>query len=204
MLRNFSFSGSLIFVFLLVAISALLVDAQSNGSDPSEGSKCPSSLKLNQEFGSETKKNTRCLANKSDVKLLVHIQRHCAIDDGKGECTESHALNVVVNAMKDYEETHGMKRGKDYHIAVVFNSKGAIFGLDPSADKANKLAKENHSAGVVKDLLDAGVSIYVCQNTARSMGVKQYQLIDGVQFVTAAVTAIGDLQHQGYSLNTAL
>jgi len=185
------------------------VNAQRTGDDPSEGSKCPSSLKLNQEFGSETKKNTRCLVNTLGVKLLIHIQRHCVIDGSSGandssECTESHALNVAVNAVKDYEETHGMKRGRDYHIAVVLNGEGAIFGLDPDSEDANSHAKANHSPDVVKDLLDYGVSIYLCQNTARSMSIKLHQLVDRVQFVTAGVTAIGDLQLQGYALYTAL
>uniref|UniRef100_A0A7S0AE53 DsrE/DsrF-like family protein n=1 Tax=Minutocellus polymorphus TaxID=265543 RepID=A0A7S0AE53_9STRA len=208
----FSHSAALYYVFLLAMIGAqnpatIFADAQSTGGDPSEGSKCPSSLKLNQEFGTDTKKNTRCLANTSGVKLLVHIQRHCVIGGGadkeNSECTESHALNVVVNAMKDYEET-GMKRGKDYHIAVVLNSNGAIFGLDPDVDDANENANENHSATTVRDLLDEGVSIYLCQNTARFKNIMMHQLIDGIQFVTAGVTAIGDLQMEGYSLYTAL
>ena len=213
MTRHFTFLCTPILIFLL-AISAqnsatIIANAQSTGDDPSEGSKCPSSLKLNQEFGSETKKNTRCLANTSGVKLLIHIQRHCAIDgsganDISSECTEAHALNVAVNAIKDYEETHGMKRGKDYHIAIVLNGEGAIFGLDPDADDANDRATENHSPDVVNDLLEYGVSIYLCQNTARSMDIKLHQLIDGVQFVTAGVTAIADLQFQGYALYEAL
>lgn len=136
MARLFSFIATSTLIFLLAICAqnpaTIFASAQSTGDDPSEGSKCPSSLKLNQEFGSETKKNTRCLANTSGVKLLIHIQRHCAIDGSGGssdssECTESHALNVAVNAMKDYEETHGMKRGKDYHIAIVLNGEGAIF-----------------------------------------------------------------------------
>ena len=97
-----------------------------------------------------------------------------------------------------------MKRGKDYHIAVILNGEGAIFGLDPDADDANKRSAENHSPEVIKDLLDDVVSIYLCQNTARSMDIELHQLIDGVQFVTAGVTAIGDLQLQGYALYTAL
>lgn len=77
--------------------------------------------------------------------------------------------------------------------------------IDPDADDANERSTENHSPEVVsKDLLDHGVSIYLCQNTARSMDIKLHQLIDGVQFVTAGVTAIGDLQLQGYALYTAL
>ena len=112
--------------------------------------------------------------------------------------------NVAVNAMKDYEETHGMKQGKDYHIAVILNGEGAIFGLDPDADNANQRSAENHSPEVIKDLLADGMSIYLCQNTACSMDIKLQQLIDGVQFVTAGVTAIGDLQLQGYVLYTAL
>ena len=55
-----------------------------------------------------------------------------------------------------------------------------------------------------------GVKFYFCQNTTRSfvangtlppgnvMGGATAQLIDGVEYVTAGVTAIADLQEQGY------
>jgi intracellular sulfur oxidation DsrE/DsrF family protein len=38
----------------------------------------------------------------------------------------------------------------------------------------------------------------VCLNTANSKGVKKADMIDGIGFVTAGVTAIPDMQEEGY------
>lgn len=37
-----------------------------------------------------------------------------------------------------------------------------------------------------------------CLNTANSKGVKKADMIDGIGFVTSGVTAIPDLQEEGY------
>jgi intracellular sulfur oxidation DsrE/DsrF family protein len=58
----------------------------------------------------------------------------------------------------------------------------------------------------VKNLMERGVKFYFCQNTTRGFikngtlpsGNATAQLIDGVEYVTAGVTAISDFQSQGY------
>jgi intracellular sulfur oxidation DsrE/DsrF family protein len=72
----------------------------------------------------------------------------------------------------------------------------------------------NQFEGQVRDLIDSGVRFLFCQNTTRSMigrgnlptvtesvngGGATEALIDGVEYTTAGVTAIADLQDKGYS-----
>lgn len=63
----------------------------------------------------------------------------------------------------------------------------------------------------VKNLMDRGVKFYFCQNTTRGFvkngtlpktdvitGGATAQIIDGVEYVTAGVTAISEFQDRGY------
>jgi intracellular sulfur oxidation DsrE/DsrF family protein len=44
-----------------------------------------------------------------------------------------------------------------------------------------------------------GVKFYFCQNTARSMKVSTDQLIPGVEYVTAGISALADFQSNGWT-----
>uniref|UniRef100_A0A7S3L6E9 Uncharacterized protein n=1 Tax=Amphora coffeiformis TaxID=265554 RepID=A0A7S3L6E9_9STRA len=60
----------------------------------------------------------------------------------------------------------------------------------------------------VKDLMDKGVRFYLCLSTVRNLiangvlteGNVAEELIEGVEFVPSGVTAVPDLQRQGYVL----
>ena len=97
---------------------------------------------------------------------------------------------------------------KDYEIKVVIHSGGGyLLVKDESYDgyDAWKTGR-NKFQDQVKDLIKMGVKFYFCQNTTRGFikngtlpeGYATDQLIDGVEDVTVGVTAIADLQAQGY------
>ena len=72
--------------------------------------------------------------------------------------------------------------------------------------KGDYLTGRNKFQGKVEDLMGMGVKFYFCQNTTRGFikngilpeGNATAQLIDEVEYVTAGVTALADLQDQGY------
>jgi len=181
---------------------------------------CPvglvSSMTLNDEFGPGSQDLTRCLDKRNNVKLVIQINKFCSSDaavPGTPDC-RAYGLGNIVNMIKDYEITHGMVRGKDYEIVVVVYSGGGMMvvkdaGIDGNGDP---VTGRNQFQGAVETLISQGVKFYFGQNTTRGMiranilpdltdstGGATAELIDGVEYVTAGVTAIGDFASRGYS-----
>lgn len=121
--------------------------------------------------------------------------------------TRAYALGNLRNMIKDLEITNGIDRDK-IDIRVVVHSGGGYVLLKDEGVNGNGdfLTGRNKFEGQVKDLMDMGVRFFFCQNTTRGFirngtlpaGNATAQLIPGVEYVTAGVTAISDLQEQGY------
>ena len=75
----------------------------------------------------------------------------------------------------------------------------------------NPVSGRNQFEGAVSSLIADGVKFYFCQNTTRSFvnngflppGDVEFgatgELIEGVEYTTAGVTAIADFQSRGYT-----
>jgi intracellular sulfur oxidation DsrE/DsrF family protein len=108
--------------------------------------------------------------------------------------------------IKDYEITYGMVPGRDYEIAAVVHSGGGYLLLKDGGENGKGGTNSNKFEPEVKNLMDRGVKFYFCQNTTRGFvgngtlpaGNATAQLIDGVEYVTAGVTAISEFQSRGY------
>jgi intracellular sulfur oxidation DsrE/DsrF family protein len=183
---------------------------------------------LDLEFGSDTSNLTTCLNRRHNVKVVMQINKACRdsyVDaDGNvkntvGACRgsldpdtidfgRSYALGNINNMINDYEITYGMVAGRDYEIvAVVHSGGGNLLLKDESYNGAGGLVTgRNKFQQEVMNLMDRGVKFYFCQNTTRGFirngtlpaGNATAQLIPGVEYVTAGVTAISDFQDQGY------
>ena len=169
---------------------------------------------LNDEFGPGSQDLTRCLDKRKTVKLVMQINKFCNSSVPNPACTRAYGLGNLSNMIKDYEITHGMVPGKDYEMVVVVHSGGGMIvvkdaGLDGDG---NPVTGRNQFQGTVETLISQGVKFYFCQNTTRGMvrgnrlpstsdsaGGATAELIDGVQYVTAGLTAIGDFASRGYS-----
>jgi len=145
-----------------------------------------------------------------DVKNSV---ANCKRRDGDLDFGRSYALGNINNMIKDYEITHGMVAGKDYEIVAVVHSGGGYLLLKDESYDGNSVwqTDRNKFEREVKNLMERGVKFYFCQNTTRGFikngtlpdaneaeGGATAQLIDGVEYVTAGVTAISDFEAQGY------
>ena len=188
-----------------------------------EGSPGEPDTTLDFEFGPGTQDLTRCLERRHQVKVVVQINKFCRDSVPNLECTRPYALGNIRNMIKDYEITHGMEQGKDYEIVAVVHSGGGDLMLTDSGydgDGNYIESGRNQFEGVVTGLLNDGVKFYFCQNTTRSYinnpvdntnpnnklptpaeveGGATGQLITGVLYTTAGVTAIADFQREGYS-----
>ena len=145
---------------------------------------------FDNRFGDGTPGNvtdvTRCLANTRKVKTLFQINTLCK----DSSCSAPYAIGNIKNAIKDYEITHGMS-ADDYEIVVVVHSAGWKMVLN---DETRNDFKDDMTWLVDQP----SVKVLFCLNTANSKGVKKADMIEGVGFVTSGVTAIPDMQEEGY------
>jgi intracellular sulfur oxidation DsrE/DsrF family protein len=157
-----------------------------------------SGLTLDQEFGTGTSAITHCLERRHGVKLVVQINQFCLDNVPNGQCTRPFGLTHLANMIDDYEITHGMVLGRDYEMVAVAHTAGGA--LMVKADRGNKFEDQ------VKALMARGIKFYMCQNATRALvrsgvlpaGNATGNIIEGVEYVTAGVTAVVDFQNQGY------
>lgn len=170
--------------------------------DESDDEKCPVGLvngqTLDEEFGLGSAKITSCLKQRTKVKLVVQANQFCMDNVSNASCSRPYALLNLSKMIEDYEVTHGMKPGRDYEMAVIAHTKGGPLMI--------KDYTINQFRSQVETLLKQGVKFYLCQNATRAMirrgllptGDATANIIDGVEYVTAGITAVVDFQYQGY------
>ncbi len=183
-------------IIYLSLITAMLFAApvQASDNDKHGDNKCPvglvSGLDFDTEFGPGTSEITKCLDSRHKVKLVVQINQ-----------APPYALHNIQNVIDDYEITNGMKLGRDYEIAAIVHSAG---GMTVVIDGTN--GKSNPADATVRNLMLQGVKFYFCMNTTRGFikngtltaGMATQQIIPGVQYVTAGISALSDFQKNGW------
>lgn len=186
---------------LLIFSSLALADDDGN-RDFNNHNNCPEGtvfkdangnpLSIDAKFGDGSMAVTRCLRNTKKPKVLYQINTECK----NSKCDAPYAIGNIMNHIRDYEITHGMD-SDDYEIVVIVHSAGWKLVLDNSA--MEKHAADNPFQAQMQNLLTKpSVKVLFCQNTANSKAVVKANMIDGIGFVTAGVSAITDLQDSGY------
>lgn len=90
---------------------------------------------------------------------------------------------------------------ENIHVVIVMH--GAA-GADLTSDafyRAHHDGKANASAAPLAQLIDHGVTVYLCGQSAARMGLTREVLLPGVKMALSAMTAHALLQQQGYTLN---
>jgi intracellular sulfur oxidation DsrE/DsrF family protein len=212
--------------FLVAAVFSLSFHGMANAAPNDGNNECPVGVlqgapgnpedTLNTEFGPGTSDLTQCIKKRSQVKVVMQINRYCRNNVANSDCplTRAYALGNIRNMIKDYEVTHGMERGRDYEIVAIVHSGGGTMVLKNEGynGAGAAVSGRNKFQSQVEGLLDMGVKFYFCQNTTRgyirngtlpasgvTAGGATAELIDGVEYTTAGVTAIADYISQGYS-----
>lgn len=167
-------------------------------------------------FGAGTTERLHCNRQRANVKYVVQINdmcrdRHfagspqpinnvneCYANDmaADGKANRAYAIFNLLKMVEDLKITHGVE---NYRMVAVVHDSGWQL-----------IRKGNPYEAVVKKLMgpDYNVKFYFCLNTAASLidqGTLQVpiadQLIEGVEYVPAGLSAISDLQVQGYALS---
>jgi len=180
-----------------LAVTTLLFAGSVQADDNSENSNnaCPvglvSGLALDTEFGPGVAALTKCNDKRHNVKVVFQLNANAGC----------YGLGNITNVIDDYEITHGMVRGRDYQLAAIVHSAGGTMMVK---NGVNGFA--NPCEAQVSALIAKGVKFYFCQNTTRAYlgngrltaGMVKEQVIDGVEYVTAGLGALGDFQSRGW------
>ena len=87
------------------------------------------------------------------------------------------------------------------HLAAVVHGGAGVDLLNEAAYAKRRDGKENANAAIVAALLDKGVRVILCGQSAAAMGIAKSDLLPGVEMALSAMTAHALLQQQGYALN---
>lgn len=94
----------------------------------------------------------------------------------------------------------GMPRSA-VRAALVVHGPAALELTREAFYKERNKGAANPSAALVSALVAEGVDIYLCGQTAASLGITRADLLPGVKMALSAMTAHALLQQQGYSIN---
>lgn len=86
-------------------------------------------------------------------------------------------------------------------VAAVFHGPAYAALLTDEAYAERHDGKENPTRDLVRELLDAGVPLVLCGQTAGGRGVTQEDLVPGAQIALSAMTALNVFLSQGYQFN---
>lgn len=220
------FNKIIIMSFFLIFISQQAFADKNRGINSDDGvcqvGFVTTDIGLDYEFGFGASDKTTCLKKRNEIKIVMQLNKSCRdsytnSDGGKvinniASCSRPYALGNLNNMLNDYTITNGIAP-ENIDIKVIVHSGGGFLMLKNTGYDG----KRHEYTGVddngrnkfqtdVEGLIDRGVKFYFCQNTTRGFikkgilpaGDATAQLIDGVEYVTAGVTALADLQEQGY------
>ncbi|MGB3627751.1 MAG: DsrE family protein [Henriciella sp.] len=171
----------LVFVSLLVAAAPLATVAQTAGQGFSTGP-------VIEDFGPAAPvEQDMAIPDGLDLKVVFDIAAPAEEGEiNKGFVTVARFLNMHGKAGVDMSRVHP---------AIVVHG-GASSQLVISSENT-----PNATQPLIEALLDQGVPVYLCGQTAAARGIAKEDLIPGVELALSAMTAHAVLAADGYSLN---
>ena len=140
---------------------------------------------------------------KIDQPVDSHSEFKTAFDTSKG--AKLGELNRTLTSAARFINMHtdaGVKQD-NIRLAVVLHggaSKDVTLNSYYKSTQEGE-ALDNENAALVKTLIEHGVSIYICGQSAAYYDIDNDDLLPGVQMSLSAMTAHALLQQNGYTLN---
>ena len=129
------------------------------------------------------------------MDLFIAFDTSSPADAGKINRTiESAARFVNIHAAAGIEPAR-------VRAAVVIHGKAAFDLLTDAAWREAGREGDNTTGGIIPELVDQGVRVILCGQTARAYGIEKDDLVPGVELALSAMTAHAVLQRQGYTVN---
>jgi intracellular sulfur oxidation DsrE/DsrF family protein len=120
------------------------------------------------------------------------------ISQGGGSDRASQSLNTVARFLNMHAQA-GVPRDRIDAAVVVHGS--AVTDVLNAESYRDREGGENPNAAQIRALMDAGVRVIVCGQSAASRGVGASDLTEGVELALSAMTAFVILQSEGYLVN---
>lgn len=124
-----------------------------------------------------------------------------AVFDVSRQYKDRKGPNPLIETAARYYNLH-LQNGYDRSLikAVLVVHGSAVNDLLTNEAYKEKFGKDNPNAPLVASLLDKGVELVLCGQSATYHGVKLGQSVPGVQMALSAMTALVHLQNEGYRL----
>jgi len=181
----FKFSKLFIPAFVLSACITLEANAQNSAFHPGE---------VFPEFGKVATIDTDMVIPKR-VKFKVLFDADTGAPAGKLNRT----LTSAARFMNMHEEA-GVSE-KNMKIAAVFHGSASYDLVKDASYKDKYEGTSNTNTALIKALTDKGVRVILCGQSAAFHGIKNDDLLPGVEMALSAMTAHALLQQEGYTLN---
>ncbi|QUL37748.1 DsrE family protein [Erythrobacter sp. JK5] len=176
---------------LAVLTTALLLAAPATAQDLSAFNTGP----VFEEFGPHAPIEGQDFAIPDGMDLFVAFDTATPAEGGRINRTiESAARFVNMHAAAGVEPAR-------VRAAVVVHGGAAVDLLTAKAWTAKGKEGSNRTAGAIPALLDNGVRIILCGQSAAAQGITKDDLVPGVELALSAMTAHAVLQRQGYTVN---
>jgi uncharacterized protein len=150
--------------------------------------------------------NAESVANiQTTQQYMINIEKHEDISvvydvkDDDWEAGVGKALYYVRGLLESYKSM-GVTSDK-LRISVVMHGPTAYWLLNDAAyqKRSDDPFDYNSNEKIVRELLDHGVSVEICNSTMKGKGWTAQDLLPGVTIVHDAYTRFIDLQHRGYA-----
>lgn len=111
-------------------------------------------------------------------------------------------LNPSINTVARYLNMHAQAGVPRERIRAAIVAHGpASWELVDDAAYREEHGTANPNATLIRELIESGVRVVLCGQSAASRGVPRDHLIDGVELALSAMTAFVVLQEEGYHAN---
>ena len=112
------------------------------------------------------------------------------------------AVSRALNSGARFLNMHGAAGVPEENMKLAFVIHGrAVYDVTRQDRYGEAVGGENATAPLVAALIEKGVDIYVCGQSAAYYGVKTADLLPGVRMALSAMTAHALLQQEGYTVN---
>lgn len=111
--------------------------------------------------------------------------------------TPNPRIETVARFLNMHAQAGVSRAGMDV-VLVVHGAAGKDLLADQHYRARNDV--DNPNSELLRKLMDAGVRVVLCGQTAASRGLPREELADGVQMALSAMTALVSLQNRGFAL----
>lgn len=133
------------------------------------------------------------LSNPVEQEFKVAFDAVKPAEKGRNKSFETVARFINMHARAGVPEA-------SISAALVVHGKATLELLNEDSYQT-RFDSPNPSAAMLRALLDAGVKVVVCGQSAVAQDVSPDDLIEGVEMSLSAITAHALLQQQGYTVN---